>query len=396
MQVTRCTRLCQVGLLSFLMVLLVAGGTYAQYTQAQPINLDRPVQGRLSPERPQQWYAITTHQPGTLPVQAEAQSDLNFHLQLFDSNGTSNLHNNASGVEAKRTVEHTHLNPGTYYVNVRRASGDGTFSMFASLDVHSLSGDKTPDNARDQSYPLSLNAPATGLLGYFSGGRTDGMAWFQVQIEEPGHLQVRVQGEDTLSIHTQLFDINGTSNLHNDASGSSSNRLVERDNLDPGTYFIQVRRSSGYGRYTITTLEPSEAVGLAVPPAVTPPAPPSPPVTPGPSAIPDTGTALESFISITHHHFDVTPVGHTSRTTPLEFRNSNQQPITIWELRWRGPDAEHFLIQQPTQFDRLLQPSQALVIEIVFAPKSSGMKWALLEIHTDAGTWHVPFQGIGP
>ncbi len=200
------------------------------------------------------WFEVRVNEPGHLKVVVEAEENLSIAAQLFDTNRTTSLHNNASGTASERTVEHQHLNPGTYVIHVRRTSGFGRYRVSAALDSASRPGDVQPDNSRETAYGLEWGVSTGGLLGFFSGGRTGASAWFQVDVTEPGALQIHAEADDTLQIAAQLFDSNGTTSLQNDSSGSQSVRAVGQANLNPGTYYIQIRRTDGFGRYAI---EPS-------------------------------------------------------------------------------------------------------------------------------------------
>lgn len=240
------------GVFIFALLLCLASPLVSgQPVNPQPLAPNSDRQGQLTQEAPTQWYSITLTEPGSLTVEAEAEGELRLQLRLLDANGTSNLHSDASGTRTERTVEHKHLNPGTYFVVVQRATGAGPFTIRSSFAQSSQPGDARPGHGREQPHALSLGQHGTGLLGYYHAGGTDTDAWFVVTLAHPGTLRIEVSADPTLSIAAQLFDINGTSSLQNQAAGTASHRVLEYPNLNPGTYYVQVRRSSGYGRYTV-------------------------------------------------------------------------------------------------------------------------------------------------
>lgn len=88
-------------------------------------------------------------------------------------------------------------------------------------------------------------------MDYYSGGHTDGQVWYKVTTTEPGILIVDIVAEEGLQISARLFDTNKTTTLHYDEDGTSSERRLTREDLNPGTFYVCISRSMGFGRYTV-------------------------------------------------------------------------------------------------------------------------------------------------
>jgi hypothetical protein len=197
------------------------------------------------------WFTVTTTQPGTLKVRVEAEETLNAHLYLHDVDGARQLARDNSGRESVRVVEQEGLAPGTYYVQVRRSTGYGGYVIQPRLDAATIPGDREPNDTSQQARNIPLNEKSTGLLGYGNMEYRDTVDWVKVTTIQPGTLTIKVEAEETLNAHLYLHDVDGARQLARDNSGREPVRVVKQEGLAPGTYYIQIRRSTGQGGYSI-------------------------------------------------------------------------------------------------------------------------------------------------
>ncbi len=81
------------------------------------------------------WFKVTTTEPGTLRATVEAEETLSVGLRLYDVNGSTTLDADTSGRASSRAVEQGGLAPGTYFIRLDRshAGGYGGYHLWAYL-----------------------------------------------------------------------------------------------------------------------------------------------------------------------------------------------------------------------------------------------------------------------
>lgn len=234
------------------------------------------MRGSLDATRTDVRHTITLDRPGDLRAVVRASGDLTIHAWLLDVNGSSTLHSATTGYEPVRVVERGGLAPGTYQLRVQRTRGQGDYTIETTLDAITTPEDREPNDRSEQAQAIQPGVVTTGHLGYGNGERgTDTDDWYAIAIDRDGDLVIRVEADDRLAIHAWLVDTNGASSIHAQTTGYESVRVVERAGLAPGTYFLRVQRTRGYGGYAVSPTftpqtipadrEPNDRVDLAQP-----------------------------------------------------------------------------------------------------------------------------------
>ena len=168
--------------------------------------------------------------------------------QLFESDGTL-VASDIYGINYPNFRIEQELDPGTYYLEV---SPDfygigGVYTIYVSkrafeMDDH---GD-TPGTATD----IGIGSSLEGALTLKSGGAGD-LDYFSVKVTETVRLAFYTSGSiDTVG---SLLDSNGISEIdYDDDDGEDFNFRIEQE-LDPGTYYIEVRPYDEFaeGVYTL-------------------------------------------------------------------------------------------------------------------------------------------------
>ena len=247
---------------------------------AMPLDLGSDTQGMLGffmagQTDGEDWYRFTTVGPGHVIFDVDAEPSLNIQTRLYAPNGSSIMHSDTGGSSSRRRVERPDLQPQTYYLRVTRSAGHGGYVIRPQFLPQNMAEDSEPNDGADQAQPLMIDRASTGLLGYFDGSRTDSEDWFSFEIPEPGRIAFTVSAEATLAFQARLYAPNASSIMDSDTGGTSSERLVERPDLQPQTYYLRLTRSGGYGGYTIEPqfipqplagdMEPNDTVEQAVP-----------------------------------------------------------------------------------------------------------------------------------
>ncbi|TVQ71418.1 MAG: hypothetical protein EA373_04530 [Oceanospirillales bacterium] len=194
----------------------------------------------------QDWFSFETTEFGEISIKVEGEESLLFWMQLLDIDG-----NRLGNTSASSSLELTRGDqaPGTYFVQLIRSGGYGGYEITPELSASMFASDHEPNNVKNEAQTIDLGGATQGLLGYVSRGTLDSQDWFSFETTEFGEISVKVEGEESLQFWMQLLDIDG--NRLGNTSASSSLELTRGDQA-PGTYFVQLIRSGGYGGYEIT------------------------------------------------------------------------------------------------------------------------------------------------
>ncbi len=199
------------------------------------------------------WWQISIPSDGDLHVTTASDSTLEIDLFIYDIDGITQIASYLEGYGVIERTRHTNLMPGTYFVSAKRWNGYGAYTITSEFIPSSLDND-TEDNdstAVAQSFPL--NSSDTGHLGFYSNEKTDVDDYWAVTIPNDGILQVTTVSDSTLEIDLFMYDDDGETNIADYDVGYGITETTTYNGLTPGTYFIRVKRWSGYGSYTITS-----------------------------------------------------------------------------------------------------------------------------------------------
>ncbi len=208
--------------------------------------------GNLSAQGAEVMHDVVLTDDGALRLSVQAEEGLSVHLRLIDVNGSSVMQSDTAGVSAQRVIEADGLAPGTYTARVSRHQGEGRYDLTVDVTAVATPNDVEPNDSLEQAQPIGLAAPSTGRLGYGNASGRDSEDFFALTLPDDGDLSVSVAADDGLTIHLRLIDVNGSSVIVSDTSGSQSARTVEAFGLAPGTYYARVIRHGGQGGYTLT------------------------------------------------------------------------------------------------------------------------------------------------
>lgn len=180
-------------------------------------------------------------------------------LQLLNSNGTTLVTDNDSGVGADSRIMFRAVTSGTYYLAVRSnaASATGTYTVSATAN----GDDYTATSATTGS--VSPGGTAEGIIEV-AGDRD----WFRATLTAGTTYNIRVAGTATGSAlrwtesSAVLRTSNGTQVAANTATGLGASALLTYTAISSGTFYIDTQAySSGVGSYivSVTTGQASEA-----------------------------------------------------------------------------------------------------------------------------------------
>jgi PKD repeat protein len=239
------------------------------FQDATTITLNGSLGGQLS-INDVDWYKVTIPDDGKLVFNYSSSSTSCNNLRLYTSS-ESLITTGSYGMQA--SVSYPNLAAGTYYLYIAYYSGGtGDYTIENVFTPAAYSTDVEPNDDVENAQPIAVQDSITGRLYYRSGNTFDIVDWYSIALPDNGRITINVQGESTLSVNNlQIYDVDKTSLI---ATGSyGQNASVTSNNLLAGTYYVKVRRYTGYGSYNLKTyfyeanltndLEPNDYISQA-------------------------------------------------------------------------------------------------------------------------------------
>ena len=242
------------------------------WDKAQDMELDIPIDGRLgynyhNNTDAEDWFKIEVPEEGKLTFTTKSDQTLRLYtLGMYTPNADNtgvNFRNdkNMDGVNRDTTVvyEVPDVSIGTYYVRLRRGSGYGGYRLTCYFTSHADEADPEPNDTWQEAMPLKSGPTITGQLGYNYHNSTDTEDWYRIDVPKEGSVVFSTKTETTLRLYTLgMYTLNGDStgvNFRNDKNmdggGIDTTVVYEVPDCKPGTYYVRLRRDSGYGTYAL-------------------------------------------------------------------------------------------------------------------------------------------------
>ena len=214
--------------------------------------------GSLSKDVTIQWFKIDVPENGeaTIKVTAGSGLDLNY-TTMYAKDANNELHNrgNCWGSNNFTVKENA---KGTYYIEVKRNGGEGSFTISYSFKATSseYAGDSEPNNTYQRAKTISNGKKKTGHLGYYYWDDRDDVDWYKLVVPENGTVKVTVIAHGDLDLnYTTLYALDANKELHNRGNcwggNDKSNGVFIVPSCAPGTYYLEIKRNGGQGGYTI-------------------------------------------------------------------------------------------------------------------------------------------------
>ncbi|RJP20218.1 MAG: carboxypeptidase regulatory-like domain-containing protein [Candidatus Omnitrophota bacterium] len=201
------------------------------------------------------FYQVTTPSDGLFQVGVVPTAELRVGVTLLDQDGIAVLGNNdGSGKGATAGIVYSNLLAGTYFAVVRHIDGTGTYGITANFaPVEEI--DPEPNDTPNQSVPLTLNGDAEGHIGFRGNLYTDLSDFYQITTTQDGSIDLTVFPDGSLRTRLELWDTDRTNVLSaKDDYGKGASEKIVYNDLAAGTFYVAVRKSDGYGSYTLTNL----------------------------------------------------------------------------------------------------------------------------------------------
>ncbi|RKX49804.1 MAG: hypothetical protein DRP38_02235, partial [Thermotogae bacterium] len=304
------------------------------------------------------WWRFKIDEDGEVSIQFEMDKTLSMsYVYLYRKDGDSYI--NSWYVEQKdKEFGPVGLKAGEYLIEVNRSNGYGGYYLTIDFEENPYGNDPEPNDEPVNASIAPVNETVYGHLGYTDGYETDEKDWWKFEIGAEGEVSFRVEPLDDLSLsYCYLYDSRASSYYKSIYVGKEA-KTSDKVTLKPGTYYIEINRSSGYGAYKLHIYGP-KAQALPRPKPLKPIKPK--PVTELPKGFTDI-TAENNWIPIGTVSFEAVGIvvgddigddpndtdgdGNTiSEGKDFDAIVSNEEftpPITvIWNARWPTSEKEY-------------------------------------------------------
>lgn len=200
------------------------------------------------------YFKVILTEPGLLEVSFEGAEGVNNIIKLLGQNGDKKLAS-ANGVD-KTLQMSQRLEAGTYYIRLNAGTGDGgEYKLTAAFTATGDTMDTEPNDLFSDGAKYQIGSTVTGHIGYVDElGLIDKEDWYKIILTKETNLHLMLTPSNDVSVFLKLYD---DSKQLKTASGK--NKAITLDTvLEPGTYYIAVKRSVGAGEYTLSSINSQE------------------------------------------------------------------------------------------------------------------------------------------
>ena len=218
------------------------------------------------------WYKIVVpkKQSGTAKFSITCSDGLEINsIELYTLTGNEIQQRNYGGVDG-HPLTVSDMASGTYYVRISLHSKFGSYNLDYTFTPNAIPIDAEPNDTYDTGELLESGKTATGHLGYrYSGEDTrDKEDWYKIEVKAKGDVLLSVK-PDTLStlfigwLSLNKKDGEKLSRIASTVVIRGKGQIKEND-VEPGTYYVQVHHSNGAGGYSLTYGNPVPAMGSQI------------------------------------------------------------------------------------------------------------------------------------
>ena len=227
---------------------------------AVPIANNETKSGSMSGETGQgeNWFKIEVPKDGTVSLTITPSSTLNINYISFkplDKNGTPYERTYVYVGYDTKTLTVSDVAPGTYYIYIKRSGGNGSYSLKYAFAANEYANDNEPNDTFDKASSIANGQTIQGHQGYaYNNSYTDNEDWFKIEVPKDGTVSLTITPSSTLNINYISFkplDKNGTPYERTYVYVGYDTKTLTVSDVAPGTYYIYIKRSVGYGGYTL-------------------------------------------------------------------------------------------------------------------------------------------------
>ncbi|MEG4812273.1 C2 family cysteine protease [Microcoleus sp. F8-D3] len=160
---------------------------------------------------------------------------------------------------ANETIENVTLDPGKYFLSVEAFEGNTNYS----LSVTGVAGTVAPDLAGDRPSTARLLQPDGEVELHDYVGGTDAVDTYRLEAIDAGYLDLFTDYQNADLNLTLWSDRNSNDRLDADEIVARGTNEIEENNINPGTYYVNVTAPGAATPYEIAAIsEPGSRVDI--------------------------------------------------------------------------------------------------------------------------------------
>jgi len=149
---------------------------------------------------------------------------------------------------ANETIENVTLDPGKYFLSVEAYEGNTNYS----LSVAGVAGTVAPDLAGDRPSTARALPPDGEVELHDYVGGTDAVDTYRLEVLNAGYLDLFTDYQDADLNVTLWSDRNSNNQLDADEIVAQGTNAIQEDNINPGTYYVNVTAPGAATPYKIS------------------------------------------------------------------------------------------------------------------------------------------------
>ena len=154
-----------------------------------------------------------------------------------------------SGAE-NETIENVTLDPGKYFLSVEAYEGNTNYS----LSLAGVAGTVAPDLAGDRPSTARLLPPDGEVELHDYVGGADAVDAYRLEVLNAGYLDLFAENRKADLNLTVWSDRNSNNQLDADEIVAQGTNEIQEDNIDPGTYYVNVSAPGAPTPYKISAI----------------------------------------------------------------------------------------------------------------------------------------------
>jgi len=191
-----------------------------------------------------------------------ADADLSLYKDLNDDGelgGDEIISASDRSGTANETIENVTLDPGKYFLSVEAYEGNTNYS----LSVAGVAGTVAPDLAGDRPSTARALPPDGEVELHDYVGGTDAVDTYRLEVLNAGYLDLFTDYQDADLNVTLWSDRNSNNQLDADEIVAQATNEIQQDNINPGTYYVNVTAPGAATPYEIAAIsEPGSRVDI--------------------------------------------------------------------------------------------------------------------------------------
>ena len=210
-------------------------------------------------------YKIVVPDEGIVTIKQHSETTLRLgtlYVDALDNGGELHTHgsHDMDGRGEDKDVEFSinDMAPGTYYFTQKHYTGYGGYQLTYTFTPNAHGADVTGNDSYDKASTLESGITQQGRLGYYYHNDTDNTDWYRIEVPYPSEAIFSTKTEKTLRLGTMYvnaLDTDGNLRSHGskdmDGRGEDTTIVNTISDLAAGTYYIELKRYTGYGGYML-------------------------------------------------------------------------------------------------------------------------------------------------